>query len=278
MIRSVGVAAGIALIPAAAFAQASPAPSPSPTPSAIGPAFGGNDPCTTLSAIVTRPTVTNAVCTVRPNHYEIEAGYQNTSFPGAGNTVVYPQGSIRVGTALRNLEFGVIAPQYTRTSLGGAITTGLTDAGAALKYVIGYSPKVVYGVQASFTAPTGDKAFSAGATQSLYALQAAYTISPVFSLAAGVQDQILATGGVQYGSFVPSLVLTASLPASTGVFAEVSQFTRALGPGSTTRTQYIGGVYHDFGQRLQVDVEYGFSPTVATGKYNYIGAGFGYYF
>lgn len=78
MIRSfASMAIALAVIPVVALAQSVPSPSPSPsaTPSAIGPALGRNDPCTTLSAIVTRPTVTNAICTVRPNHVEIETGY-----------------------------------------------------------------------------------------------------------------------------------------------------------------------------------------------------------
>lgn len=53
------------------------------------PALGNNDPCTSLSSIVTRPTVTNSACTVRPNHVLIETGYQNTTANGGGNTVVY---------------------------------------------------------------------------------------------------------------------------------------------------------------------------------------------
>jgi hypothetical protein len=272
-----------ALFATAIVAQVSPSPAPSPspsaTPSAIGPAFGDSDPCTTISAIVTRPTVTNAVCTVRPNHVEIEAGYQNTTFPGNGNTVVYPQGLIRVGTVVPRLELQVLPPQYERTTtLGGPVVIGSSDAGAGLKYILGYTPKLNYGVQVNYTAQTGTNAFSAGATQSVYAFQMGYTLSPVFSLTAGAQDQILASGGIQYGSFVPSLVLGVSLPNSIGLFAEVSQFTHALGTGTPTRTQYIGGLYHEFGQRLQVDVEYGFSPTVTTGKYRYVGAGFGYYF
>ena len=230
--------------------------------------------------MVTRPTVTNAVCTVRSNHVEIEGGYQNTSYPSAGNTVVYPQAVIRVGTAIHGLEFQVTPPQYQRTTVntGGTAISGTADAGAALKYIIGYTPKFNYGVQVGWTAPTGSAAFSAGATQSLYAAQFGYTLSPVFSLFGGVQDQILATGGVNYGSFVPSLGVSAGLPNGLGLFGEVAEFTHALGPATPTRTQYILGANHAVGARMQVDLEAGWSPTVTTGKYNYVGFGFGYYF
>lgn len=275
------VSAGL-LAPATAFAQVPPTgPAPSATvtpPPAVGGPLGPNDPCTTLSAIVNRPTVTNAVCTVRPNHIEIETGYQNTAFDGGGNAVQYPQTLIRIGTRIPALELLVTPPQRQRATASSLSTSGNSDAGAGLKYLLGYTNRVSYSVQATFTAPTGSPQFSAGSTTSIYALQGSYSLSPAVSLTAGLQDQILASGGVQYGSFVPSLVLSATLPHALGVFAEVAQFTHALGSGSPTRTQYLGGFFYDIGQRMQVDAEYGISPTVATGKYRYVGFGLGYNF
>jgi hypothetical protein len=270
------------LAPVTAFAQALPpveAPLPTMTaPPAVGEPLGPNDPCTTLSAIVNRPTVTNAVCTVRPKHIEIETGYQNTAFDGGGNAVQYPQTLIRIGTRIRALELLVTPPQLQRATASGIIASGSSDVGAGLKYLLGYTNRVSYSLQATFTAPTGSPQFSAGSTTSIYALQGGYILSPALSLTAGLQDQILASNGVQYGSFVPSLVLSATLPHALGVFGEVAQFTHALGSGSPTRTQYLGGFYYDIGQRMQADVEYGISPTVETGKYHYVGFGASYNF
>ena len=288
MIRPLVVAAAtvaVGALPLVALAQSAPTPAPSASPSpaasatssVIGPALSANDPCTTLSNIVTRPTVTNAVCTVRPDHVEIEAGYQNMTVNGSGQTVIYPQSLIRIGTKLRGLEVQVAPPSYERTTVGG-VARGTTDMGYGLKYVLGATPKVYYGVQVSATVPTGQNGFSAGSTQTLYSLQGSYIISPALSLFAGAQDQILAVNGIHFGSFVPSLGLSASLPASFLAFGEVAQFTHAIGLDTPTRTQYIGGIARDFGQRLQVDTEFGFSPTVSTGKYHFVGAGFAYYF
>jgi hypothetical protein len=254
-----------------------PSPSPSAAPNPIGPSLGANDPCTSLGAIVTRPTVTNSVCTVRPNHVLIETGYQNTSPDAGGNTVAYPQSLIRVGTSVPALELDVAPPGFARTNAGGMRTTGTTDAGAGLKYVFGYTPKFNWGGQVFVTAPTGLNGFAAGGSQTTYALQAGYTLSSVFSLAGATQLQSLANGTQRWTSFVPSLVLSASLPNSISVFGEVAQFTNAIGPGTSARTQYILGAYHGFGPRLQLDVEGGYSPTVRTGKYHYVGAGVSYY-
>jgi hypothetical protein len=264
-----------------ALAQSAPSPSPAASPSSapnpIGPAFGANDPCTSISAIVTRPSITNSVCTVRPNHVEVEMGYLNTSFKGAGNVVVYPQTLIRVGTTVPALELQVAPPQINRTNAGGVVT-GTTDVGAGLKYVFGYTPKFNYGGQAFFTAPTGTNGVSANGTTSTYALNAGYTLSPVFSLATTLATNSLTNGPQRWSSFVPSLVLGVSLPNSTGLNLEAAQFTKANGPGTPTRTQYLFAVYHDIGPRIQLDASFATSPTTATGKYNSVGFGASFYF
>ena len=277
-------AALISLSPLAVSAQTIPppapaaSPSPTPAPNPIGPAFGANDPCTSISAIVTRPSVTNSVCTVRPNHVEIETGYLNSTAPGTGNTVTYPQTLIRVGTKIPALELQVSPPQLVRSSVGGPPTTiGSTDVGAGLKYVFGYTPKFNYGGQVFFTAPTGTNGTSANGSTSVYALNAGYTLSPVFSVATTLQSQSLTNGVQRWSSFVPSFVLSASLPNSTGLFAEIAQFSLANGPGTPTRTQYIYGLYRDLGPRLQLDASASVSPTVSTGRYHAVGFGLSYY-
>ncbi|HEX3462590.1 MAG TPA: hypothetical protein VHS78_00870 [Candidatus Elarobacter sp.] len=259
--------------------SASPAPSPSPSgaPNPIGPAFGANDPCTSLSAIVGRPSVTNSVCTVRPDHVEVEGGYVNTSFSGGGNAVTYPSSVIRIGTRIPALEVQIAPPSVVRTNAGG-ITTASTDVGAGLKYVFGYTPKFNWGGQAFFTAPTGLNGGSANGTNATYALNAGYTLSPVFSLATTLATNSLTDGPQRWSSFVPSFVLGASLPNASGAFAEIATFGNANGPGTPARTQYMVGIYRDVGPRLQLDASTAFSLTTATGKYRTLGFGASYYF
>ena len=281
VIAALGVTAswphGAAADPAQSTPATSPSPGPSSAPNPIGPALGANDPCTSLAAIVGRPSVTNSVCTVRPNHVEIETGYLNTSAAGGGNTVAYPQPLIRIGTAIPALELQVAPPGLNRTNAGG-IVTGTTDAGAGLKYVFGYTPKFSWGGQAFFTAPTGTNGFSANGTNSTYALNAGYTLNPVFSLGTTLATNSLTNGPQRWSSFVPSLVLGVSLPNATGLNAEIAQFSNANGPGTSTRTQYLFAVYRDIGARVQLDASFATSPTAATGKYNAVGFGASFYF
>jgi len=275
------LAAGAQTLPAA---TPSPAASSAPTaaatpapPNAIGPALFANDPCTSLNAIVTRPTVSNSVCTVRPNHVLIETGYQNTSADGGGNAVQYPQMLVRVGTQLPGLEAFIAVPTVQKISGGGATLSGVTDIAAGLKYVLGATPKFSYGVQGQISAPTGTNAFSANGTDAIGALNLGYALGSVFSLSSALQIQSLYANGTRYTSFVPSLVLAAGLPQSTSLYGEIARFSNAIGASTPTRTQYILGVSHDIGQRLQLDLEGGYSPTTVTGKYRYVGFGFSYY-
>jgi hypothetical protein len=268
---------GAAAQPATPAPAASPSPAPSPAPNPIGPALGANDPCTSLAAIVGRPSVTNSVCTVRPNHVEVETGYLNTSASGGGNAVAFPQPLIRIGTAVPALELQIAPPGINRTNAGGVVT-GSTDAGAGLKYVFGYSPKFNWGGQAFFTAPTGTDGFSANGTNSTYALNAGYTLTPVFSLATTLATNSLTNGAQRWSSFVPSLVLGVSLPNATGLNAEIARFSNANGPATATRTQYLFAVYRDLGARVQLDASFATSPTAATGKYNAVGFGASFYF
>jgi hypothetical protein len=215
---------------------------------------------------------------VRPNHVLVEGGYTNTTTPGVGSTVNYPLTLIRVGTKIPGLEFDLAPPSVIRTSSAGGVLTGTSDVGAGLKYVLGYTPKFNYGAQVFFTAPTGTKAFSANGTNASYALQAGYTINSVLSLSGAAQLFEFANNGARFSSFVPSLLLNASLPMSSGVFVEAARFSNANGAGTPARMQYMLGVTHDVGQRLQLDVEAGLSPMIAPGKSHFIGAGAAYYF
>jgi hypothetical protein len=243
----------------------------------MGPSLGDNDPCTSLAAIVGRPSVTNSVCTVRPKHLEIETGYLNTSARTGGNTVAFPQALVRIGTAIPALELQIAPPGINRSNSGG-IATGTTDAGAGLKYVFGYTPKFSWGGQAFFTAPTGSNGFSANGTNATYALNAGYTLNSVFSLATTLATNSLTNGPQRWTSFVPSLVLGVSLPNATGLNAEIAQFSNANGPATPARTQYLFAVYRDVGARVQLDASFATSPTAATGKYNAVGFGASFYF
>ena len=265
------------LPPATPSPSASPNPAATAAPNPIGPSLGPNDPCTSINAIVTRPSVTNSVCTVRPNHVLIETGYLNTSFKAGGNTVTYPNAAIRIGTRIPALELDVSPPTAQRTNAGG-VTTATTDVGAGLKYVFGYTPRFNWGGQAFFTAPTGLNGGSSNGATSVYALNAGYTLTPVFSLATTLSSGSLTNGAQRWNSFVPSLVLGASLPNTTGLFAEIARFSNANGPGSATRTQYLFGVSRGIGPRVQLDASTAFSPTASTGKYTSLGFGASFYF
>ena len=235
-------------------------------PSAIGPALFANDPCTSLSAIVTRPSVSTSVCTVRPKHVLVETGYQNTSASGGGNTFAYPQMLVRIGTSVRSLEADFSPPSY-----------GPTDGAIGLKYVAGATPKFAWGAATFATLAVGAPGLTASGTEYNGALNWSYAVSPAFSLSGTFAGQSTTNGSQRWGQFIPSFVAGVSLPHNVGVFGEIAGFTNALGPGTPTLTQYLAGTTYDIGPRLQIDLEGGLSPSTKTSKYTLFGFGVSYY-
>jgi hypothetical protein len=261
----------------AAGQTASPSPSPAPTASA---AAGPTNPCGPILSLVSRPTVTTSVCAVATGHVLIENGYSNTTTtgPGGGVTVSYPQSLIHIGTSDPNLEFSVSPPSFNRSSAGGAIATGYSDINVGAKYVLGYNRTASWGANAFVTIPTGARAFTAGAAEYTGNVNWSDTMGPVFSLAGTFGFNALngynAAGNVQpYFAFVPSVALAAGMPGPSSAYAEYAYFSQT-GPGLGSKSLIDFGYIRDFGRNVQVDVEYGFSPTSIDGqKSSYAAAG-----
>jgi hypothetical protein len=270
--------------PVSAQVQPSPAPSPSASPSAsASPAAGPADPCTSILALVNRPTITTGSCVFKNGKGDVETGYTNTvtTGAGAGITVAYPQAFVRVGTVIHNVELDVTPPGVLRASSGSSVITGTGDAAIGAKWEIGYSNKAIYSIDASSTLPSGDRAFTAGGSTYTAALNAAYAVNPVFTLAASLETQSLAAQGrgttiLRQGAFVPSLELSAALPASSQLYAEISNFSHA-GVGLPARTLYDFGFQKQLSTHWVLDLETGLAPTPAAGQQeHYLGFGVTY--
>jgi len=247
------------------------APSPSPTPS---------DPCGSISSLVDRPTVTTSPCTVRPGNVLLEDGWTNTitTGPGGGATTSYPQSFLRAGTANPHLEITFGLPSFDRSSVGGTPTAGWSDSSFGAKYELGYSSKAVWGVDAIVSLPTGARAFTAGNAQYSGDFNWTYTLDSTWSLAGtlGANElSSLSSGGVarSYFAWIPSIVLSASLPRSSSLFVEYAYYSQTA-TGASERSLIDGGFARDIGPNVQVDVEYGDLPTPVNAQtQHYVGAG-----
>lgn len=290
MVRSAVAAAGVlacsfllATGAAAAQAQSAPASSASPVtaPSPAPTTTPVPDPCGSLLSIVNRPTVSTGVCTVRTGHFDLENGYTNTTTSGAGggSNANYPQSLLRIGTADPHfdIEFGL--PSYETTSVGQPTVSGTSDVSLAAKYELGYSSNADWGLYGAITYPTGSPAFTAGNAEFTGDFDWGYTINPEFSLAGTLSFNALSAANAagtpqSYFAFIPSLELSAALPGGPSQLSAEYAYFSAAGPGLGSKS-LIDFVYQrDFGNHLQFDAEYGFSPTVINGqKQHYIGAG-----
>ena len=265
---------------AGGLADASQEPSATPSPAASATPAAPSDPCGSLLSIVNRPTVTTGVCTVRTGHFDVETGYINTTTagPGGGSNANYPQALVRVGTVNPHfdLEFGL--PSYETTSVGTPLVTGSSDVNLGAKYELGYNSKADWGVNGLITFPTGSHAFTAGGAQYTGSLNGAYTANSVLGFAGSLSFNALsgfnASGAPQsFFAFIPSLEATASLPGPSEFFGEYAYFSQA-GIGLGGKSLFDFGYIRDLGSHLQLDVEYGVSPTLINGQtQHYIGGG-----
>jgi hypothetical protein len=211
--------------------------------------------------------VTTSVCTVRPHDVLLESGYSNTQTTGAagGTTVAYPQAYLRFGTSDPRLEFDVTPPIAS-------------DVGLGAKYELGYGARWLYGVNAAVTYPTASRALSAGANQYVVNFNWSYTVNQIIGLSGTTGFDALSSRNAanvpqSYFAFVPSFVASASLPGPSEFYVEYAYFSRA-GAGLGAKSLIDSAFLRDFGNGVQLDVEYGFSPTVLAGqRQHYVGAG-----
>jgi hypothetical protein len=261
VIRALAAALLVAL-PAAALAQTLPPPAPTPTPTAAP------DLCSTgLSAVVSRPTQTTAACVVKPSHVLIESGYQTQTLDAGSGSYTFsslPNATIRIGTPLQNVEFDVIPPSYLRAAGFGATS----DTGAGIRWQIGSTAAFAYSLNAIATAPTGTNPAanpnglgSANAGTYTYNGNIQGTLGPVFGYGATLSIVDLNAGTTRYASVLPSLDVTASLPASFGVAVEAYRQSNGEGPATPAHVWFDGALTKDAGN-AQFDLNYGLSNRI----------------
>jgi hypothetical protein len=268
VVAAVTFACVIAFYSKAALAQAAP----SPTPSA--------NPCQSILDFINRPTISSSPCAVPTNHVLVESGYSNVVSTGSAQGVApnYPQAVVRIGTFDPKVEFDIFPPNYTRSSVGGGVTTGWSDFAIGTQFTIGHNDKAIWGGGAIVWIPTGSPAFTAGAAQYTADFNWVYNLGPVFGLfgTEGVNALSVrsAAGNAQsYFAFTPSTGVSAQLSANSVLYGEYTYYSQE-GPGPGSKSLFDFGYEQKLGSHVEVDVEYGFSPPDATGqKQHYVGAG-----
>lgn len=221
------------------------------------PAFADTATATPILELMNRPTVTQSTYVVEKNHALLEAGYNNTSFAGAGSATTLPRAQIRIGTNLKNLEVDVKAPSIVRVRAGG-LATGSDDVQAGVKYLIRNAARYAVSAQFGVDIPTGT--LGQTGTQTSFGLNGTYKISSMFSVKTTQSFTAQNVAGIRYGSYTPSFVVAAMLPRQTSVFGEYSLATKAYGPATPSRSTFLLGASHAISNRLAVDIEASRSP------------------
>lgn len=151
------------------------------------------------------------------------------------------------------------------------------------KYELGYSARWLYGVNGAITYPTGSRDFSAGNAQVTGNFNSSYTVNSIISIAGSLSFNALsglnaAEASQSYFAFIPSVLVTASLPGPSAFNVEYAYFS-ASGPNVGGKSLIDFAYEADLGSHVQLDAEYGFSPTLLNGqKQHYLGAGASFMF
>ena len=288
MIRRIAIAllaAGLAYMALPAFAQtAHPSPAPSPSPIADPNPCGGPSG---LLAVLDRPTIGFSACAVAPGTTLFELGYQNEVGGSGGNAFVqtqYPQNFLRVGVAPR-VELDLIGPNEVRQrslkpTAPDSVTNGAFDSGLGAKYEFPQRGAATFAIDGLYTAPSGSPDFTAGNASYTLNLDIAYPLTPNTGI--GTTLGFTSTGGfatngahARYGAFLPSVVVTESLPHDYQPYFEYVYASR-LSPSVGGRAYIDYGIQKLFGSRTEVDVELGHALSAKPSlKFNYIGVGLG---
>jgi hypothetical protein len=211
----------------------------------------------------------------------MENGYTNivVTGPGGGNTVQYPESLLRIGTFDPHLDFEVGPVTEIHSTVGGTRQAGLNDLALGAKYELGYTSNFLYGVNAVVTIPTANQAFGAGNAQFTGNFNWAYTINSEFgisgTLGANAFSGYTSSNAAQsYFDFTPAIDFSAALPGGPSQVVAEFAYNSAAGPNLGGRSFFDFAYQRDFGNHVQIDVEYGVSPTTILGqREHYVGAG-----
>jgi hypothetical protein len=257
--------------------QLSSGPAPSATPT-IAPAAALPDPCSNISAYVSRPSVSSSVCAVKSGQVVLETGYSSTTTTGAGanSTTNVPQSFVHIGIGPR-IEIDLTPPSVEVMNNGTTRTSGTSDIGLGFKALLGYSSRALYGFGGSMTMPTGNAAFTNGADTYELIFNGAYTLTSQLSFFGTAGFASLygtdANGKpVRFGSFVPSAGAAYSLPSNWYVYVEDANLGKAS-PNAGSRGLVDYGMQKVCG-RVQFDAEVGNALNVVNGsRFHYVGFG-----
>lgn len=243
-------------------AQTSPSPSPSPSPAVR---------CDSFFTLGSEQRRTQEPCTVPPGTFDVETEYTNVTFsgPNGGNTIEYPQALLRLGTVNPRADVEITFPSEARSTAGSSLTTGSTDVEFALKYQLETSDAHQYALTTGLTVPTGSPGVSGGNAQFREDFDFAYPLGQRTSLSGTLSFEGLSseTNGVaqSYFNFEPSILFAVKFPDPNSSLSAEYVYDSSFGPNYGGFSSVDFNFTHQFGPHAQVEVEYGFAPSLPTG-------------
>jgi hypothetical protein len=188
-------AAAIALIPAAAFAQA--APQADQQPAAAAPAPGDSPICTD------RPTKANSTCTVPAGHWQLETDFVNWTHASEGgvttDVTLAPNPTLKYGLSDKlDIEANWAPWEEVRVKAGGASATasGVGDLFIRLKIAAVSNSQMSLSVIPFVKAPTASHNIGNGEVEGGLAIPISVNLPDKFSLTFGPEFDSLANAAL----------------------------------------------------------------------------------
>lgn len=234
-----------------------------------------NDPCTSLLALVNRPSAADAACVIPYKHVEVEMGYQNQNQLASGRGYNIPQASFRLGLPGNN-ELFTLLPNYNHQT--ASPTAGFSAPVIGFKHEIGYTSDWLGAVDGRLTLPTGSSAYGSDGLGAVingivtYSINTALSIT--FMLGVASQPQSYTSGGQRINSVNPDLLLSWQFDDTKSAYGEVFGQSKT-GPGQGAGFNADAGMLYLLKKNLELDISVGQRISGQLSSYsNYIGAGF----
>lgn len=234
----------------------------------------GDDSCSSLLALINRPTVGDSVCVVKSGQIMIEGGYLYfDSYPNQGHGQNYPELQLRFGLPA-STEFTLLPPNYIDLNGG---PSGTTATVMGVKHQFQNTGHFLYSAEGIFTLPTGSDEYGSdglGAAANVilnYSFNSAFSISGMF----GVITETTSTnsGGERYYSFNPDLVFAWQFTKSFQWYSEFYGRTKTS-PDQGSGFNMDTGFQYLPTPNIELDIEYGQRLSGELGGFaRYIGAG-----
>jgi len=232
------------------------------------------DPCTSILALVNRPSAADSACVVPFEKGMLETGARYFNLKGGAHGYNLPEAELRLGLPVHT-ELTINFPNYNHQTQ--VPHSGLSPTVVGLKHELGYNARWLGAIEGLVTLSSGSTAFGSNATGGTingivnYSLNS--QLSMLFMLGLSTQTLPSDQGGQRYNSVNPDAVLTWQFNDKWQAYGEIYGQSKT-GPRNGVGFNTDAGLQWAFKTNWVTGLEVGQRISGKLGQFNhYVGAG-----